>query len=68
MATKEEIQEVIEEVGAEKAAQELCRRGICVSRSEARRQINYFKISTGKKATKEFRSNSEKFLRDNDRY
>jgi tyrosyl-tRNA synthetase len=49
------IVEVIDEVGYDKAVKELVKRGICISRAEARRQINYVKINNGDKSVKKFR-------------
>lgn len=38
------VRELMNEVGHEKAPAELCRRGICVSRAEARRLVRCIKI------------------------
>ena len=48
----DEIQEVINEVGYDKAPRELCKREICTSRAEARRLVRYIKINRGDKVVR----------------
>lgn len=45
----ETVKEIIVEVGDEEAPRELCRRGICVSRAEARRLVRCIKIQRKEK-------------------
>jgi uncharacterized protein YfbU (UPF0304 family) len=56
MSKYDEVEEVINEVGYDKAVRELCKRAICVSHAEARRLIKYIKINNGDKSVKKFRT------------
>lgn len=54
MSKIDEVYAVVEEVGYDKAPRELCKRGLCTSMAQARREVKYIKIAKGDKQVKEF--------------
>lgn len=49
---QQEMREIIEEVGYDKAPAELCKSGYAASRAEARRYVRYLKIDNGDKVVR----------------
>jgi len=59
MSQADKIYAVVEEVGYDKAPRELCKRGLCVSMAQARREVKHVKIAKGDKAVKSFNNTED---------
>ena len=56
---KGQVEQVVDEVGFDKAPRVLVKRGLCVSRAEARRETHWLKIERGHKQPKDIKKGDE---------